>query len=298
MQRRTGFALTLGLALMAGLQSSARPAPPEGFLGSYHWTSPEAAFGGLSAIAVIDDGHILVLSDKGTLVEATVTRDATGIISGAKVQKIIALKDENGSVLTEKFSDSEGIDLAPDGSLIVSFEGKKAHVLRYDTWDGPARALPAPKSFGKFPRNAGFEAMTRDDHGTVFVIPEWSRTPRAAFRVYRLLDGTWDERFTLPHRGNFLPVSADFGPDGRLYVLERNFLGLMGFATRLRRFDVTEAGLAGEETLLETTAGVHDNLEGLSVWRDDQGELRATMVSDNNFQWFMRTDLVEYRLPD
>ena len=53
-----------------------------------------------------------------------------------------------------------------------------------------------------------------------------------------------------------------------------------------------------EEIVFETGTGTHDNLEGLSVWRDDQGRLRATMISDDNFLALQRTELVEYLLPD
>jgi hypothetical protein len=43
---------------------------------------------------------------------------------------------------------------------------------------------------------------------------------------------------------------------------------------------------------------MHDNLEGLSVWRDDQGVLHATMISDDNFIFVQQTQIVEYRLLD
>jgi len=93
-------------------------------------------------------------------------------------------------------------------------------------------------------------------------------------------------------------VAADFGPDGRLYVLERQFRGLMGFASRVRRFRLGMDRLLAEETLLETAVGLHDNLEGLSVWRDAGGALRLTMIADDNFSFFQRTEIVEYRVAD
>jgi hypothetical protein len=52
------------------------------------------------------------------------------------------------------------------------------------------------------------------------------------------------------------------------------------------------------EILLETPVGLYDNLEGVSIWRDDAGHLTATMVSDDNFAFFLRSEIVEYRLPD
>ena len=42
--------------------------------------------------------------------------------------------------------------------------------------------------------------------------------------------------------------------------------------------------------------GTFDDLEGLSVWRDRLGKLRATTVADNNFSLFFTTQIVEFAL--
>jgi hypothetical protein len=94
----------------------------------------------------------------------------------------------------------------------------------------------------------------------------------------------------------FLVTGADVGPDGRLYVLERSFSILGGFASRVRRFAIGRDGLTDETLMLETPPGRHDNLEGISVWQDDDG-LRMTLISDDNQRFFQRTELVDYRLP-
>ncbi|MDA1155104.1 MAG: esterase-like activity of phytase family protein, partial [Proteobacteria bacterium] len=52
-----------------------------------------------------------------------------------------------------------------------------------------------------------------------------------------------------------------------------------------------------EEVLLETRLRTHDNLEGISVWQDEQG-LRMTLISDDNYRALQRTEIVEYRLTD
>jgi hypothetical protein len=44
--------------------------------------------------------------------------------------------------------------------------------------------------------------------------------------------------------------------------------------------------------------GVQDNLEGLSVWRDIAGQIRLTLISDDNFRLLQRTEIVEYVLPN
>jgi hypothetical protein len=49
-------------------------------------------------------------------------------------------------------------------------------------------------------------------------------------------------------------------------------------------------------TLLETGFGATDNLEGISVWRDQAGRTRVTLVSDDNFFALQRTVVMEYLL--
>ena len=71
-----------------------------------------------------------------------------------------------------------------------------------------------------------------------------------------------------------------------------------GIASRLRRFDLGSKGFSNETTLFESPTGLFDNLEGVSIWRDSKGRLTATMVSDNNMTIFLRTEIVEFRLPD
>jgi hypothetical protein len=115
------------------------------------------------------------------------------------------------------------------------------------------------------------------------------------FPVYRFKDG-WTQPFSIPRIGDYLPTAADFGPDGRLYILEREFHGLLGFQSRVRRFDI--GAIDAGQMLLETAIGQHDNLEGLSVWRDGDGALRLTMISDDNFRFFQSTQIVEYSVPD
>jgi len=92
-------------------------------------------------------------------------------------------------------------------------------------------------------------------------------------------------------------VGADFGPDGLLYILERYNIGLLAFASRVRRFKVHDDRIGNEEFILETPIGAYDNLEGLSVWRDAGGHIRLTMISDDNFSQQQRTEIVEFRLP-
>lgn len=296
--------------LTLGLEGSAGSPAPSGFVGAFRWTSPDRQFGGWSGIEVSKDGTAFTaLSDKGAYVQGRFQRDAAGAITGLAATQVTRLKSNTDAPLTGLRSDSEDLALAPDGSFYVSFEGV-ARVLHYQSIGGVAKNLRTPKAFAAFPRNASLESLAVDAKGVLYTIPEELTNSKRLrlltgqpgnagggdFPVWRFARGNWTQPFTLQRRGTFLPVSADFGPDGRLYVLERDFHGISGFASRVRSFTVGASGLEAEKVILQSPTGLHDNLEGLSVWRDAGGAIRLTMVSDNNFLPIQRTEIVEYSL--
>jgi hypothetical protein len=312
MPRRSRLAVIAAVLVALGLQGSANPTPSPGFMGAFRWAMPDALFGGFSALEVSADGsRFTALTDRGSFVQGRLRRGENGQITGIDAGPVQRLRSIGSDPLAAGRNDSEGLALAPDGTFYVSFEGVP-RVLRYRELDGPAENLPSPREFADFPRNAALEALAVDAKGALYTMPEeLSRSKRIRlltgqpgnpngpdFPVWRFANGAWTQPFDLPREGGFLPVSADFGPDGRLYVLERAFHGIAGFANRVRSFRVGPKGLTDRRTHLQSATGLHGNLEGLSVWRDEKGEIRLTMVSDDNFLSFLRTEIVEYRLPD
>lgn len=300
MRRRTGLALIAGAALVLGLPgASARP-DAQGLRGAWRWRGAGPHFGGLSALHVFPRGEMfLAITDRAHWVQGRFLRDAEGRITGIDAPAPRPLLGTGSEPLVKGRTDSEGVAVGPDGTVYVSFEGAgTARVLAYDRIDGPARNLPVPPEFRRMQLNSALEALAVAPDGTIYTLPERSGRLDRPFAVWRFRRGAWTQPFSLPRRGPWLAVGADVGPDGRFYLLERDLRGLAGFVMRLRRFTLSEAGLADEVTLIETEPGLHDNLEGLSVWRDAAGGLVATMVSDDNFRFFQRTEIVEYRLPD
>lgn len=299
MRRRSRLALIAAAVLLGlGPASSVSLSDTAGFLGAFTWTGKDRGFGGFSSIEITPDGErFTTVTDRGSITTGRFLRGQTGLIEGVQMGPLIRLKANATSVLAKLRNDSEGLAIAPDGHIFISFEGV-ARVLRYDRIDGPATNLPTPREFTRLPINGAFEALAVDSAGTLYTMPEDVTDRAGAIPVWRFRDGAWDRPFTLPKRGKFVPVGADFGPDGRLYLLERHFRGLVGFSSRVRRFDIGPNGPAGERVLLETPVGRHGNLEGLSVWRDKTGAIRLTMISDDNFFPTLRTQIVEYRVQD
>jgi len=279
------------LLLLAGCAQA--PVAASKLLSATTWTSSDASFGGFSGLEVSDDGRSMTtVTDRGiALVVATLERQ-DGIITGISNATRTQLPNPRGRI-RQAWADSEGLAIAPDGTLFVSTEGRhKVYSFAPDATR--ATALPQHPDFPKLQSNSSLEALAIGPDGALYTIPERSGRATRPFPVYRFLNGAWDIPFTIPRRGAHLVVGADIGPDNRLYVLERNFTGI-GFQSRVRRFNMDGSG---EETLIDTANGTHDNLEGISVWRDATGALRITMISDDNFRFFQKTEIVEYRISD
>lgn len=296
MFRRSGLGLACGLLLACSVSGSVPAQEPPGFVGSLTLDSDDPLFGGFSALEVSADGaRLLLLSDRGAYAWGQITRDPAGRLTSVRVDPVSPMKGRDAKDLFGTRADSEGLAMSEDGTFYVSFE-VKTRVARYDRIGGAAAELPAHADFANLPSNGSLEALAIDAAGTLYAVPE-APAPGPSIPVYVLAGSAWQKDLSLPSLAGFRAVAADFGPDGRFYLLERRFHGYRGFSSRLRRFTLTAGGFSKGEVLLETSPGLHDNLEGLSVWRAPDG-LRATMISDDNFFPLQITEIVEYHLPD
>jgi len=279
------WALAVGVLLSGNLSRAEATAD-----GVFDWSADWDGFGGFSAIVVTDGGAgFVALSDRALLVTGQFTRDA-GRITGVTLTDRAPLLDQAGNAMSRRRGDSEGLALAPDGTLFISFEGVPRIRQQSGLYGYPA-LLPGHEDFGRMTANEALEALAIAPDGALFAIPEQTLTGEGPFPVYRFRNGTWSIPLFIPRAGPFLVSGADIGPDGRLYVLERMFAGF-GFRSRVRRFALDGSG---EVTVLETGTGDLGNMEGISVWQDGGG-LRMTLISDDNFSFLLQTQIAEFRL--
>lgn len=265
------------------------------FIGRFAWNGDQDGFGGFSGLDVSADGKsFTTISDKGRILTGKFNR-VDGVISAVDAGMFLPLSDTKGVPVTRYQIDSEGLAIDKSGAVYVSFEGQH-RVWKYPAKGGKALALDTHRDFKSLQNNSGLEALAIDANGVLYTLPERSGDLAKPFPVYRYKNTAWHHHFSIRRDGSFLPVGADFGPDGRFYLLERDFIWYGGFASRIRSFDVSDEGFSNEKTLLVTSFGTHDNLEGIAVWQDISNRIRLTMISDDNFNFLQQTEFVEYAL--
>ena len=297
MRRRIAVAL-IALAALALTMAGWAQAPGKAvYVGSFRWTSEHERFGGFSGLEVSGDGaRFWTVSDGGVLALGRFQRDPqSGVITDVSGFEPLTLKFPDGEPTHDIWDDAEGLAVAENGDIFVSFEGNH-RIWRYAVAGGNATEIPPHVDFADLQNNSALEALAIDAMGTLFTLPERSGVLSRPFPVYRYRHGEWDQPFGIKRRAPFLPVGADFGPDGKFYLLERHLSGVFGFQTRVRRFVFSQDGVREEEILFTSAAGEHDNLEGIAVWRASDGDIRITMISDDNYRAFQRTEFVEYRV--
>lgn len=268
-------------------------------LSELDWRSWAPSFGGLSGVEITDEGAGLVaVSDRGHLIRAEIARDDEGRITELSRPRIGRLQGPGGAWPRNRSArDSEGLALLPDGRLIVAYEGD--HRIEIHAADGAfASALDRPVQVYALTDNVGIEGIAVDATGAIYAVPERWGWRRDTFPLLRHDDRGWSVAAEIDAQGIFMSVGLDVGPDGRLYLLERVLHDRRGFASRLRRFELDEAGIAAQEELWLSPHGARGNLEGISVWRDGRGRLIAMLVADDNYNPFLASEVLELILPD
>ncbi len=257
--------------------------------------------GGWSGIDVSADGtRFWVVTDRGKRTEGTLLRDQEGTLTAIDAPRPVFLPGLRGPRIGE-YPDAEGIVVDDFGARsFVAFEGF-TRLRSYDPDWTRAAWIPDPPDARLYHHNRGFEGVARDSLGRLYTLPERPLQRGAPFPLYRFTkrawmgQGDWTIATWITSEPGWYAVGADFGPEGQLFVLERRFHGI-GFASRVRRFDVVHAVPSATLTgqiVYRSGLGQHGNLEGIGIWRDPEGRLRAVMVSDDNMRAYQRAEMVE-----
>ncbi len=288
----------LGLSAVAALGLATMTSPQAVETGVFVWRAEIPELGGLSAIDLAADGlGFVAISDHAAIFSGRLRRGDRGEVTGIDLgsERPVIPLSHHGTPVQGDMQDAEGVAVAPDGTLLVSYETED-RIVHYSangrTWLGE----DWPRAFKTFAINAGIEALAIDADERLWAMPERS-LDLATIPVFRRVGTSWSQPLALRRDGTWRPVGADFGPDGRLYLLERDYWPILGFMSRVRRIAFDGDRVMADDVVVQSEAGRYDNLEGLAVWQDGTGAIRLTMISDNNFLPTQRTEIVDYRLP-
>lgn len=273
------------------------------FMAAFQLNSKDKRFGGLSGLTIGTDGKLYAVSDRGYWLSAKLVHDADGALGGLVDWQIAPMLTPANAPVTGSLVDAEALARAADGSFIVAFEGSH-RIWRYE---GPPRTITStptplivPAKLSRAPSNGGLEGLTALPDGRLLALTEEFANPDGSFKGW-LLDGNrFGELSYLPAKG-FRVTDCAALKSGDVLVLERRYVPFGALSARLTIVDgktIKPGGkLSGRELLRIEPPLVTENFEGLAVQESAKGTM-IFLVSDDNFNPFQETLLLQFLLPD
>lgn len=273
------------------------------FLCGYQLRSEEPRFGGLSGLALDPTGNMLyAISDHGFGLSARLFHDADGRLVYLDRWEIVPLLPPVTQVSDHGQLDAEALVREPDGSFLVAFE-QIHRIWRYPpssiAFTMPPQPLPVPNELTRAPANRGIEAMTRLLDGQLLVLTEAFKNRDGSCKGW-IIGSKQVAPVSYRPTDGYLPTDLATLANGDLLLLERRYRPLVGVAVRLRRIAgaSVQAGarLEGEVIVHLERPLMVDNFEGLAVHEDAEMGTLLYLISDENYNPFQRTLLLQFRL--
>jgi hypothetical protein len=276
------------------------------FRGGMALTSPDKAFGGISAVRMANDGrNFIAVTDRGNWLRGEIRYEGERPVGVVDAELAPMLGPDGKPLARRNRFDSESL-AADGGTLYVGIE-RVNRILRfaYGRHGLMARAEPVqvPAEIGKLPNNAGIEGLVYVPRDlplgeTLIAFAERSLDPAGDHTAF-LIGGKRPGSFTLRRHDEFDITDAAVLPTGDLLVLERRFSWISGLAIRMRRIPLAQiqpgALVDGPMIFSADMSQQVDNMEALAVHQSG-GETVLTLVSDDNFSVLQRTLLLQFTL--
>jgi len=281
--------------------------------GGIAMVSQDDTFGGLSGLAFTSsDQQVALVSDRGNFVSGQLAYDEAGRLFGFIGVTIQPIQNSKGAPLPRQYSrDAEAIHTVYRDGVPVAVRVGFEHLTRVADFEltngvpgGPAREVPIPDWLTNTRTNESLEAVciappASPIAGSTLLLTEGVIDDDG--QHVALLLGQ-NDKGPLSYQSNPVvnPTDCAFLPNGDLLVLERG-VAFLSFTMTLRRVPAAEVrpgNLMIGEVLLEASGGDIDNMEALAVHTAPDGETRIVIGSDNNFNDWQRSLLLEFALPE
>jgi hypothetical protein len=281
------------------------------FRGGLALTSKYQAFGGVSAIHVEPDGsRFLAITDNGSWLRGRIVY-SDGKPAGVADAEMAPILGPDGKPLAARgWYDVESL-AERDGVFFIGIERVEQIVrLDYRRSGLLARGEPiaVPPDFKTFTYNKSLECLTAPPKGSplagnLIVVTERSLDSAGNHRSFLLKTdkgGGGVERFSVTRSDDFDVTDCTILPPSDMLLLERRYSPARGVAMRIRRIplaSIKPGAVVEGKTLIEADLGYQiDNMEGIAVHKDADGETVITLVSDDNFSVIQRNLLLQFTL--
>ena len=269
------------------------------FLGGLHFSSPDPAFGGFSAMHVAGDRFTL-LSDGGLTFAFRLGRDLV-----PHAYRFGALPDGPGSGWAKADRDSESMAVdSKTGRIWVGFENWNA-IWSYAPGFARVERQARPRAMRRWPKGGGAEAMVRLSDGRFLVFSETKEAPKGGtlgliFRGDPTDPAARPSRFVYQAPEGFSSTDAVELPNGRILVLNRAFSLRQQFTGSLTLIDAgairPRARVLGRELARFAAPVIHDNFEALAATREGPDTILWIVSDDNPPSLWQRALLLKFRL--
>ena len=256
----------------------------------------EKDYGGFSGLVISNEGtEALVVTDKSFFFVLELLRDENDILTGYSVIRKGRILSSKGEHLNGRNTDSESIVIDKNNNYYISFESNH-RIMMHAKVEGKGVFVPKHPMFRKLSVNKGIEALAIDADNRLIAIPEKPPSGISDIPIFRLQNDEWEIVKYVKINDNFLVTDAEILPEGLLLILERKFSWTQGFKTRFRLISLDKFDNKEPVTVFTSTANQFDNLEGVTLWRDKNGEMRILTVSDDNFHPLQQSEIREFFL--
>jgi hypothetical protein len=283
------------------------------FRGGISMVAQDDTFGGLSGVTITGaEQQASFVTDRGNFVAGRLAYDDANRLFGFIGVTIEPMQNSKGAPLPRQYAkDAESVDTVYRDGVPVAIRVAFEHLTRVADFTltdgkpgGAAREITIPDWLTDLRTNESLESLciappTSPIAGSTLLITEEDRDGDGNHQGWLLGQ---DDKGPISFKASPVvnPTDCAFLPNGDLLVLERG-VSMLTFSMALRRVPAAEVrvgNLMTGDLLLAASGSTIDNMESLAVHTAPDGETRVLIGSDNNFNDWQRSLLLEFALPD